>query len=396
MLQKKRKKRSKWVKDWKLNRNFSDIQLLRELEENNPDDYRNYLRMDSQDFKLLLELIGPKIEKQNTVMRMAITAEERLIATLRFLATGRSYEDLKFSTCISAPSLSYIIPETCKEIFEALKKDYMKFPTSKEEWQDISIGFQNRWQFVNCGGSIDGKHIRILQPPGTGAQFYNYKGFYSIVLMAVVNSNYEFIYVDVGKNGRLSDGGVIECTEFYKSLKEEKLQIPNNDDTVNNLNFVFLGDEAFALHEHILKPYSQRELTHEKRVFNYRLSRARNCVENTFGLISSRFRLLQRAINLNPEKASYAVLAICAIHNFLRKRGGPYVTSTMFDRQEDTNILKNGEWRENINNELLGLQCTRQKNVSTEAKVNRDNYMHFFNNQGSVDFQEDMVKAGRA
>lgn len=123
---KKKKKRSKWVKDWKLNRNFSDIQLLRELEENNSDDYRNYLRMDSQDFKLLLKLIGPKIEKQNTVMRMAIIAEERLIATLRFLATGRSYEDLKFSTCISAPSLSYIIPETCKEIFEALKKDYMK------------------------------------------------------------------------------------------------------------------------------------------------------------------------------------------------------------------------------------------------------------------------------
>lgn len=54
-------------------------------------------------------------------MRMAIT-EERLIATLRFLATGRSYEDLIFSTCVSAPSLSYIIPETCNEIFEALKK----------------------------------------------------------------------------------------------------------------------------------------------------------------------------------------------------------------------------------------------------------------------------------
>lgn len=68
--------------------------------------------MDSQDFNLLLQLVGPKIVKQNTVMRMAITAEERLIATLRFLAIGRSYEDLEFSTCISAPSLSYIIPET--------------------------------------------------------------------------------------------------------------------------------------------------------------------------------------------------------------------------------------------------------------------------------------------
>jgi len=59
-------------------------------------------------------------------MRAAISAEERLIATLKFLATGRSYEHLKFSTCISAPSLSFIIPETCKAIFEALKMDYMK------------------------------------------------------------------------------------------------------------------------------------------------------------------------------------------------------------------------------------------------------------------------------
>lgn len=76
LIQDKRKERSKWVKDWKLNRKFSDISLLRELEENNPDDYRNYLRMDSQDFKLLLHLIGPKTAKQNTVMRMAIPAEE--------------------------------------------------------------------------------------------------------------------------------------------------------------------------------------------------------------------------------------------------------------------------------------------------------------------------------
>ena len=114
-------------KDSKLNpQKFSDITLFSELEENNPDDYKNYLRMDLKDFQFLLELLEPKIKKQDTVMRAAISAEERLFATLRFLATGRSYEDLKFSTCISAPSLSFIIPETCKAIFDALKMDYMK------------------------------------------------------------------------------------------------------------------------------------------------------------------------------------------------------------------------------------------------------------------------------
>lgn len=70
---------------------------------------------------------------------------------------------------------------------------------------------------------MDGKHIRIVPPPRSGAQYYNYKNFYSIVLMALVNSNYEFIFVDVGKNGRLSDGGVIECTEFYHKLINRKL-----------------------------------------------------------------------------------------------------------------------------------------------------------------------------
>lgn len=58
-------------------------------------------------------------------MRQAIPSEERLIATLRFLATGRSYEDLKFSTGIAAQTLGYIIPETCKAIFDVLKKDYL-------------------------------------------------------------------------------------------------------------------------------------------------------------------------------------------------------------------------------------------------------------------------------
>lgn len=59
-------------------------------------------------------------------MRASISPEERLVATLRFLATGRPYEDLKFSTRISAPSLLSIIPETCVAIYEALRTNFMK------------------------------------------------------------------------------------------------------------------------------------------------------------------------------------------------------------------------------------------------------------------------------
>lgn len=50
-------------------------------------------------------------------MRQAISAEERLIVTVRYLATGRSLEDLKFSAVISPQALGVIIPETCKAIY---------------------------------------------------------------------------------------------------------------------------------------------------------------------------------------------------------------------------------------------------------------------------------------
>ncbi|KAL6419640.1 hypothetical protein ACFW04_011303 [Cataglyphis niger] len=151
----------------------------------------------------------------------------------------------------------------------------------------IAEEFEEKWNFINCGGALD-------------AQYYNYKHYYSIVLMALVKTNYEFIFIDVGKNGRISDGGIIECTEFYKRLKSDRLNLPTVEETKLNFNF-FLG-EAFSLTKNFLRPFPQKELTYEKRVFNYR-SRARNVFENAFDLLNSRFRILNTCINMTPKNA---------------------------------------------------------------------------------------------
>lgn len=112
-----------WVKKWCEDRNcHGHMPLLKELRENDPEDFKNYLRMDNSTFEYILNLIRPYVQKQNTVMRKCITAEERWAATLRFLTTGRSLQDLKFSTSISALFLCHIIPETCWAIFSALKE----------------------------------------------------------------------------------------------------------------------------------------------------------------------------------------------------------------------------------------------------------------------------------
>lgn len=104
---------------------YSHVNLIKEFM-NEPNDFRNYLRMDETTYRYLLELIRPSIKRDDTVMKRSITPHERLSATLRFLATGRTYEDLKFSTCISKSALSNIIPETCDVIYTVLKQDYLK------------------------------------------------------------------------------------------------------------------------------------------------------------------------------------------------------------------------------------------------------------------------------
>ncbi|KAJ8728913.1 hypothetical protein PYW07_006609 [Mythimna separata] len=88
--------------------------------------------MDEPTYFKLLQLVTPLITKQDTNMRQAISPHERLCATLRFLASGMSYEELKFPTVISPQRLGVIIPETCKAILTVLK-DYMKVPATEEE-----------------------------------------------------------------------------------------------------------------------------------------------------------------------------------------------------------------------------------------------------------------------
>ncbi|VVC41232.1 Hypothetical protein CINCED_3A022845 [Cinara cedri] len=77
-------------------------------------------------------------------MRNSISEYERLSVTLRFLTTDRSYEDHKFSSVISPQALGKIIPETFKALYQVLRRDYLKFPTIGEEWNEIAKMYEER------------------------------------------------------------------------------------------------------------------------------------------------------------------------------------------------------------------------------------------------------------
>ena len=126
---KQRKNRSFWAKKWLLERSrINHTTLLEELRLY-PDDFTNFLRMAEENYLELFSILDPVLKKQDTVLRQSISSHERLTATLRFLATGCSYEDLKFSTRISPQALGQIIPETCQQIFQSLSREYLKVST---------------------------------------------------------------------------------------------------------------------------------------------------------------------------------------------------------------------------------------------------------------------------
>ena len=97
----------------------------------------------------------------------------------------------KWMGSVGHSTIGYILRRVCRAIWATLKKK--SFPDLTEDrWKEIAEGFQNRTQFPNCLGAIDGKHVRIRKPAMSGSLFYNYKNYYSIVLLAIADANYKF------------------------------------------------------------------------------------------------------------------------------------------------------------------------------------------------------------
>ena len=156
--------------------------------------------MSSEQFENLLQLVAPYVMKKPWRSWQAIVPAERLAITLRYwyLASGDSQQSQSFNFRVGRTTACNIIRETCKGIWLALHQIYLKPRAKEEDWKKIANDFFTEWNFPNCLGALDGKHVAIECPGYSGSEYYNYKGFFSIVLMAMCDANYCFTLVDVG------------------------------------------------------------------------------------------------------------------------------------------------------------------------------------------------------
>ncbi|RXN10421.1 nuclease HARBI1 [Labeo rohita] len=248
---------------------------------------------------------------------------------------------------------------------------------STDEWRSIAEGFEERWNFPLCCGALDGKHVLIKAPPNTGSQFHNYKGTFSLVLLAVVDARYCFRVIDVGGYGRTSDGGTLANSAFGQALRGGTLHLPPDRhlpgaDHRGPQPHVFVADEAFPLRKNLMRPFPGRTLPRERRVFNYRLSRARLVVENTFGILSSQWRMYHRLMEVQPDVVERCVKATCVLHNFMRRSAEAPAVRGAVQGTEDS---------------LQSLGRVAANNSAREAIRVRDSFMAYFSAEGAVPWQ---------
>lgn len=316
-----------------------------------------------------------------------------------------------------------IIPEVCNAIWEVLQPTYLTCPEEEEKWLKIADDFYNIWNFPNCIGAIDGKHCRIKAPPHTGSAFHNYKGYFSLVLMAAVDAHYRFIWVDIGDYGmcdlHASNTFIIYMLlsficRFIKrfwnlveycyepgfreqhNVSTTARLLPNSNDVI--VPFSLVGDEGFPLKRYLMRPFARRNLqSNVQRVFNYRLSRARRVVENAFGILVGRWRILHNPVGLKLSTAEAIVQAVTCLHNYIittNENQNYYLHDAFIDHEGPNGEVRLGAWRNmQVENGFMNHLGRVGANMGAVAAVRQRESLanYFVSETGSIPWQWDQI-----
>eukprot|EP00105_Crassostrea_gigas_P007335 XP_011421541.1 PREDICTED: protein ALP1-like [Crassostrea gigas] len=313
--------------------------------------------------------------------------------TIRHLATGDRYASMKFDFRVPHNTISLCVREVCQAIVSEYKDECIQCPTTVEEWQAISSEFSRRWNVPHACGALDGKHIVCRRPRNSGSLYFNYKGFFSLVLMGLVDADYKFLWIDVGGYGHMSDAQIFNASELKECLEDNSIAFPAADPLPNDdipTPYFILGDDAFGLRTYLMKPYAQRQMTKDQRIFNYRLSRGRRIVENAFGILAQRWQILLTTMQHDPTTIAIIIETCVILYNLMRLRY-PAIQNADMDEENANYQIIPGSWRANaamhdVDN-IMG-----PNRDSTAAKKQREYLKLYFNfPAGSVPWQDRMI-----
>ena len=247
--------------------------------------------------------------------------EKRVGVALWRLATANEYRTLQELFGLGRSTACEIVSEFVVALATGLKSRFLRRPTAAEI-ETIVKGYRDRWGFPQCAGAIDGSHIPILAPTEHRNDYYNRKGWYSMVLQAVCDHRYRFWDIEVGWPGRAHDARVFANSDMYKQaqlgllLPDTKKRLGNTD-----VGLCILADPAYPLMDWVMKPYPGQGLSDDRSNYNYRQSRARMTIENAFGRLKGRWRCLRKDMENHVTILPSMIVACCILHNICELQG---------------------------------------------------------------------------
>lgn len=312
--------RSIWMRQ-RSTRWWEDV-VLRSFGEH---DWLENFRVSRDTFRYLCDQLRPVIKKQNTNMRRCVSLERRVAITLWVLATTAEYRTVGHLFGVARNTVSVIVHETCIAIVKVLLPKYIQFP-SGNGLKEVMEGFKDKWGIPQCAGSIDGSHIPISPPAMNHTDYYNRKGWYSMLVQAVVDHEFLFRNLCVGWPGSVHDARVLANSSIYKKINNDQLLVGNIlQFQGHSLRPFIIGDSAYPLLPWLIKPFSfSSSLSSQQKLFNYRVSRARVVVEIAFGRLKARWRRLSKQIEMDIDNVPHIISACCVLHNVCEVHGDKF------------------------------------------------------------------------
>ena len=282
------------------------------------------IRMSKDTFWYLCQCYGRYFVKKHTQLRQPIIPAKRIAIVLHWLAQASSFSELAVLYAIGKSTVVSIVHEGVMIFRARLVSEVIRFPTG-HELDQVMVDFETLCGLPCCAGALDGTFMPMRKPTEFGDTYFCYKKFIAILVLGCVDTRGIFTYVNAGRPGSVGDSYTYRHSLMYQKIAngEWLAHSPRRIAGVDVKPFI-VADAAFALSSTCMKCYDVGQPA-QRRSFNYSLIRTRRVVEQAFGRLKGRWKIMDGKCNLkDPVFTRQVAVVCCALHNVCERHQCPF------------------------------------------------------------------------
>ena len=283
--------------------------------------FRQQLRVTRNTFNQILNMLNHRLVRQQSRFRDPLPLEKILALGLYRLGHGNSYVSIGPSFNVGKATVIEAVQDVVEALYE-MRNEHTKFPESEAETRAAIETFQDLSNLPNIVGAIDGSHVRIKAPKDSAVDYFSRYQQHDFIIQAVVNGQKLFLDFACGYPGSMHDARVLRRSAIFRGAEGGDILIaPTVNINGQEIGPYLIGDSAYPLSPWLMKPYPEGTRDRDEIKFNKELSSARVKVECAFGLIKSRWRILQKRFDSTIDFAVKNAIACAVLHNLCIRLG---------------------------------------------------------------------------